>query len=202
MLITKNGSDARAVMKAPGGKHAHKAAKSQPQSQPQPQPQSQLPHAERPRSQPQSQPQPQPQQPAPATTTAGSTPQSVSSDSSPSASATSSRQTITLSFAGALVLLLALVGCVHSSGKRPKASREGGGEGGEGSGGGGPLEVSDEARTRALCVGFLCLQYAMYALLRRYATGILREDWSFASVLGAGAFQEAMPHSTGARRPS
>merc|ERR1711871_806694 len=27
-------------------------------------------------------------------------------------------------------------------------------------------------------------QYATYALLRRYATGVLREDWSLASVLG------------------
>ncbi len=47
-------------------------------------------------------------------------------------------------------------------------------------------ESLDLWRTRALCVGFLCLQYATYALLRRYATGILREDWGFASVLGVG----------------
>lgn len=38
---------------------------------------------------------------------------------------------------------------------------------------------------RALCVAFLCVQYATYALLRRYATGILHEEWSLASVLGA-----------------
>lgn len=43
-----------------------------------------------------------------------------------------------------------------------------------------------QLRTRMLCVCCLCLQYAAYALLRRYATGILKEDWSMASVLGAG----------------
>ena len=47
-------------------------------------------------------------------------------------------------------------------------------------------ERADAVRKRALCVGFLCVQYAAYALLRRYATGILKEDWSFSSVLGAG----------------
>ena len=39
---------------------------------------------------------------------------------------------------------------------------------------------------RLLCVLFLCLQYSTYALLRRFATGILHEDWSFSSVLGVG----------------
>ena len=38
--------------------------------------------------------------------------------------------------------------------------------------------AAPEGRTRMLCVAFLCLQYSVYALLRRYATGILREDWS------------------------
>ena len=46
--------------------------------------------------------------------------------------------------------------------------------------------AAPEGRTRMLCVAFLCLQYSVYALLRRYATGILREDWSMASVLGIG----------------
>lgn len=46
--------------------------------------------------------------------------------------------------------------------------------------------TAGELRTRALCVAFLCVQYAAYALLRRYATGILREEWSMASVLGVG----------------
>lgn len=48
------------------------------------------------------------------------------------------------------------------------------------------LLAAPEGRTRMLCVAFLCLQYSVYALLRRYATGILRETWSMASVLGAG----------------
>lgn len=48
------------------------------------------------------------------------------------------------------------------------------------------LLAAPEGRTRMLCVAFLCLQYSAYALLRRYATGILKEDWSMASVLGAG----------------
>ena len=43
-----------------------------------------------------------------------------------------------------------------------------------------------EARVRVLCVAFLCLQYAAYALLRRYSTGILKEQWSAPSVLGMG----------------
>lgn len=46
-------------------------------------------------------------------------------------------------------------------------------------------------RTRTLCVCFLCLQYSAYALLRRYSTGILREEWSAASVLGAGELLKA-----------
>jgi len=46
--------------------------------------------------------------------------------------------------------------------------------------------ISAQQRIRVLCVGFLCLQYASYALLRRYSTGILKEDWSAASVLGMG----------------
>ena len=46
--------------------------------------------------------------------------------------------------------------------------------------------AAPEGRTRMLCVAFLCLQYSLYALLRRYTTGILKEDWSMASVLGAG----------------
>ena len=48
--------------------------------------------------------------------------------------------------------------------------------------------LSEESRIRVLCVGFLCLQYSTYALLRRYATGILKEEWSIASVLGMGEF--------------
>jgi len=47
-------------------------------------------------------------------------------------------------------------------------------------------ESVDAVRVRALCVSFLCLQYSAYALLRRYSTGILKEPWSAASVLGAG----------------
>jgi len=47
-------------------------------------------------------------------------------------------------------------------------------------------ESSSEVRTRVLCVGFLCVQYSAYALLRRYATGILHQTYSFSSVLGAG----------------
>ena len=31
-----------------------------------------------------------------------------------------------------------------------------------------------------------CVQYSAYALLRRYATGVLKEGWSSASVLGVG----------------
>ena len=31
-----------------------------------------------------------------------------------------------------------------------------------------------------------CAQYSVYALLRRYATGVLKEGWSSASVLGVG----------------
>ena len=46
--------------------------------------------------------------------------------------------------------------------------------------------VAPESRTRVLCVSALCLQYSAYALLRRYATGILKEEWSIPSVLGAG----------------
>ncbi|KAL1523077.1 hypothetical protein AB1Y20_018037 [Prymnesium parvum] len=49
-----------------------------------------------------------------------------------------------------------------------------------------PGDAVGAYETRALCVGFLCLQYAAYALLRRYAAGILHEEWSFASVLGVG----------------
>ena len=30
------------------------------------------------------------------------------------------------------------------------------------------------------------MQYSVYALLRRYATGVLKEGWSSASVLGVG----------------
>ena len=30
------------------------------------------------------------------------------------------------------------------------------------------------------------MQYSAYALLRRYATGVLKEGWSSASVLGVG----------------
>ena len=30
------------------------------------------------------------------------------------------------------------------------------------------------------------MQYSIYALLRRYATGVLKEGWSSASVLGVG----------------
>lgn len=45
---------------------------------------------------------------------------------------------------------------------------------------------SAAVRVRTLCVAFLCVQYAAYALLRRYSTGILKEPWSAASVLGAG----------------
>lgn len=33
---------------------------------------------------------------------------------------------------------------------------------------------SAEARVRTLCVALLCMQYAAYALLRRYSTGILK----------------------------
>ena len=36
------------------------------------------------------------------------------------------------------------------------------------------------------CVTFPCVQYSVYALLRRYATGVLKEGWSSASVLGVG----------------
>lgn len=46
--------------------------------------------------------------------------------------------------------------------------------------------LTAEYRVRALCVSFLCLQYAVYALLRRYSTGMLKEPWSPASVLGMG----------------
>ena len=61
----------------------------------------------------------------------------------------------------------------------------------DGKGSGGPLlSVSSETvaavRRRTLCVACLCLQYSVYALLRRYSKGILRESWSSASVLGAG----------------
>jgi hypothetical protein len=48
------------------------------------------------------------------------------------------------------------------------------------------LVTEPDNRVRLLCVGFLCVQYSAYALLRRYATGILREEWSAASVLGIG----------------
>jgi UDP-sugar transporter A1/2/3 len=52
------------------------------------------------------------------------------------------------------------------------------------------LPVSSEeaaaVRRRFLCVLFLCLQYSAYALLRRYATGILHEQWTAQSVLGFG----------------
>lgn len=44
----------------------------------------------------------------------------------------------------------------------------------------------DAVHRRMRCVGFLCVQYSAYALLRRYATGILHEGWSFSSVLGVG----------------
>jgi len=47
-------------------------------------------------------------------------------------------------------------------------------------------EAAAQARVRALCVGFLCLQYSAYALLRRYSTGILKEDWGASSMLGVG----------------
>jgi len=44
----------------------------------------------------------------------------------------------------------------------------------------------EQLRIRTLCVTFLCVQYSVYALLRRYATGVLKEGWSSASVLGVG----------------
>ena len=47
-------------------------------------------------------------------------------------------------------------------------------------------ENPEAVQKRVLCVAFLCLQYSAYALLRRYATGILHEGWSFSSVLGVG----------------
>ena len=92
------------------------------------------------------------------------------------------------------------VGATDAEGGGGEAGAETGGEasGGEGSGlvsesAPAPrawyhqyLLLSNDARIRAMCVGFLCVQYAAYALLRRYATGILKEDWSMASVLGAG----------------
>lgn len=46
--------------------------------------------------------------------------------------------------------------------------------------------TSEQLRIRTLCVTFLCIQYSVYALLRRYATGVLKEGWSSASVLGVG----------------
>lgn len=54
-----------------------------------------------------------------------------------------------------------------------------------------PTVTAEEAsvvRRRAFCVLFLCLQYSAYALLRRYATGILHEPWTAQSVLGVGEF--------------
>jgi len=46
--------------------------------------------------------------------------------------------------------------------------------------------TAEQLRIRSLCVTFLCVQYSIYALLRRYATGVLKEGWSSASVLGVG----------------
>ena len=47
-------------------------------------------------------------------------------------------------------------------------------------------QTFEQLRIRTLCVAFLCVQYSAYALLRRYATGVLKEGWSSASVLGVG----------------
>ena len=47
---------------------------------------------------------------------------------------------------------------------------------------------SAEARVRTLCVALLCMQYAAYALLRRYSTGILK--------VRAEGIQGAAPHAT------
>lgn len=46
---------------------------------------------------------------------------------------------------------------------------------------------SAEARVRTLCVALLCMQYAAYALLRRYSTGILK--------VRAEGIQGAAPHA-------